>query len=170
MHTGVGLLSVRHAYVYGERERFRGRFTPPPNPSRVFLRSAGLSGLASPIPPRCYAPPPGSAVPPEGEVPGDFSLGLPLVGVRKERRTLVGSSLLNSRACAQPPGGAGGFARGSYERQFFKRCLRKTGKKVDNQLKMIQKELLLSCSYSRSVKLLPEATHDKCPSRCLLSY
>ena len=55
----------------------------------------------------------------------------------------------------------------SYERQFFKRYLRKTGKKVDNQLKMIQKGLLLSCSYSRSVKLLPEATHDKCPSRCL---
>ena len=60
-----------------------------------------------------------------------------------------------------------GLMQGSYERQFFKCYLRKTGKKVDNQLKMIQKGLLLSCSYSRSVKLLPEATHDKCPSRCL---
>ena len=63
-----------------------------------------------------------------------------------------------------------GLMQGSYERHFFKRCLRKTGKKVDNQLKMIQKGLLLSCSYSRSVKLLPEATHDKCPSRCLNLY
>ena len=53
---------VRHAgvgdEVYGTRADvtrtggFGGRFTPPPNPSRVLLRSAGLTGLASAIPPR----------------------------------------------------------------------------------------------------------------------
>ena len=46
---------------------------------------------------------------------------------------------------------------------------KKIVKKVDNQQKMIQKGVLLSCSYSRSVMLLPKATPDKCPSRCLLS-
>ena len=58
----------------------------------------------------------------------------------------------------------------SYERLNFKCCLQKNRKKVDNQQKMIQKGVLLSCSYSRSVMLLPEATPDKCPSRCLLSW
>ena len=57
----------------------------------------------------------------------------------------------------------------SYERLNFKCCLQKNRKKVDNQQKMIQKGVLLSCSYSRSVMLLPKATPDKCPSRCLLS-
>ena len=43
----------------------------------------------------------------------------------------------------------------SYERLFVKSCLQKNRKKVDNQRKMIQKGVLLSCSYSRSVMLLP---------------
>ena len=43
----------------------------------------------------------------------------------------------------------------SYERQFVKLCLQKNRKKVDNQQKMIQKGVLLSCSYSRSAMLLP---------------
>ena len=86
------------------------------------------------------------------------------------RGTLAFAVVAGSGAFAAAPDNPYEFLqgiRGSYERQFFKRYLLKTGKKVDNQLKMIQKGLLLSGSYSRSVKLLPEATHDKCPSRCL---
>ena len=54
----AGPRGVQFAYACGEHGRFRVRFTPPPNPSRAFLRSAGLTGSASPIPPRCYAPGP----------------------------------------------------------------------------------------------------------------
>ena len=84
----------------------------PRTPHALFFCQRGLRVLAIPKHAPLLRPRPGSAVPPKGEVPGDFSLGLPLVGVRKERRTLVGSSPLSLRACAQPPGGAGGFARG----------------------------------------------------------
>ena len=43
----------------------------------------------------------------------------------------------------------------SYERLFVKFYLQKKCKKYENQQKMIPKRLLLSCSYSRSVLLLP---------------
>ena len=56
---------------------------PEPLTRVSFVSGAYRLGFADPPP--LLRPRPGSAVPPEGEVPGDFSLGLPLVGVRKER-------------------------------------------------------------------------------------
>ena len=95
---------MRYASVCGGHGRFRGRFTPPPNPSRVFLLSAGLTGLASPIPAPLLRP--GASAPLFGGQARAPSPEPPC-RVRKERPALVGSSLLNSRACAQPPADAG---------------------------------------------------------------
>ena len=96
------------AYGGGEYGRFRcavyvclrrartvpGAFYAAPEPLTRFLMVSGAYRLGFADPAPLLRPRSGSAVPLEGEVPGDFSLGLPLVGVRKERLALVGSSLL----------------------------------------------------------------------------
>ena len=99
----------RYAFVCAEHGRFRGRFTPPPNPSRVFLMSAGLTGSASPIPAPLLRP---GAIAPlfvgrRGRLPPS-----PLPRVQG-KTALAGSYLLNLLACAQLPADAVGFSRGS---------------------------------------------------------
>ena len=62
-----------------------GAFYAAPEPLTRFFEVSGAYRLGFADPAPLLRPRSGSAVPPEGEVPGDFSLGLPLVGVRKER-------------------------------------------------------------------------------------
>ena len=59
--------------------RFRVRFTPPPNPSRVFSEVGGVDVLwgQAQSTPRRSTPRRRSVPPPEGEAPGGFPLGTP---------------------------------------------------------------------------------------------